>query len=82
MDRKSPKNLFKMIQKNFKVTFDSIAIIFNHSDHVTAKVDRGEPVQVVRMVMWSIENEIIHRIIILTTTMGSLRSTFAVTWLE
>ena len=52
MDRKSPKNFFKMIQKHFKVTFDSTAAIFDHSDHVTAKVDRGEPVQVIRMVIW------------------------------
>ena len=51
VDRKSPKNIFQMIQKLFKATFDSTEIIFDHSDHVTAKVDRGEPVQVIRMVM-------------------------------
>ena len=54
MDRKSPKNLFQMGQKLVKDTFDSTAIIFDHSDHVTAKVDRDVPVQVIRMVMtWS-----------------------------
>ena len=51
MDRKLPKNLFQMIQKLFKVTFDSTVIIFDHYDHVKAKVDRGEPVQVIRMGM-------------------------------
>ena len=51
MDRKSPKNLFQMIQKLFQVTFDGRVIIFDHSDHVKAKVDRGEPVQVIRMGM-------------------------------
>ena len=52
MDQKSSKNFFQMIQKHFKVTFDSTVTIFNHSDHVTAKVDRDVPVQVIRMVIW------------------------------
>ena len=56
-----------MIQKHLQVMFDSTVIICDHSDHVTAKVDRGEPVQVVRMVILSIENETIHYITILTT---------------
>ena len=64
---KSSKNQFKMIQKHLQVMFDSTVIICDHSDHVTAKVDRGEPVQVVRMVILSIENQIIHYITILTT---------------
>ena len=51
MDRKSPKNLFQMIQKLFKVTFDSTVFIFDHYDHVTVKVDRDEPIQVIRMDM-------------------------------
>ena len=51
MDRKSPKNLFQMIQKLFKITFDSTVIIFDHYDHVTVKVDRGEPGQGIRMGM-------------------------------
>ena len=51
MDRKLPQNLFQMIQKLFKVTFKSTVIIFNYYDHVKVKVDRGEPVQVIRMVM-------------------------------
>ena len=51
MDRKSPQNLFQMSQKLSKDTFDSTAIIFDYSDHVKAKVERGEPVQVIRMVM-------------------------------
>ena len=51
MDRQSPKNLFQMIQTLFKITFDGTVIIFDHSDHVKAKVDRGEPVQVIRMVI-------------------------------
>ena len=41
-----------MIQNLFKVISDNTVIIFDHSDHVKAKVDRGEPVQVVRMVIW------------------------------
>ena len=49
MDRKSPENLFQMIQKLFKATFDSTVIIFDQYDHVKAKVDWGEPVQVIRM---------------------------------
>ena len=51
MDQKSPQNLFQMSQKLFKDSFDSTAIIFDHSDHVKVKVERGEPVQVIRMVM-------------------------------
>ena len=51
MDRKSPKNRFQMIQTLFKITFDSTVIIFDHYDHVKAKVDRDEPVQVIRMGM-------------------------------
>ena len=51
MDRKSPQNLFQMSQKLFKDTFDSTVSIFDHSDHVKAKVDWSEPVQVIRMVM-------------------------------
>ena len=54
MDRKSLKNFFQMIQKLFKVIFDSTVIIFDHSNYVKAKVDRGEPVQVIRMVIWHI----------------------------
>ena len=54
MDRKLPKNLFQMSQKLVKDPFDSTAIISDHSDHVKAKVDKGVPVQVIRMVMtWS-----------------------------
>ena len=51
MDRKSTKNLFQMGQKLVKDTFDSTATIFDHSDHVKAKVERGEPVQVIRMII-------------------------------
>ena len=54
MDRQSPKNLFQMIQKLFKITFDGTVIIFDHSDHVKEKVDPGEPVQVTRMVIWHV----------------------------
>ena len=54
MDKKSPQNLFQMSQKLFKDSFDSTAIIFDHYDHVKAKMDRGEPVQVIRMVIWDI----------------------------
>ena len=50
-DRESPENFFQMIQKLFIATFDSKVIIFDHSDHVKAKVDRGEPVQVIRVVI-------------------------------
>ena len=55
MDRKSLKNLFQMSQKLVKDTFDSTEIISDHSDHVKAKVDRGVPVQVIRMVIWLIK---------------------------
>ena len=55
MDRKSPKNLFYMNQKLFKDMFDSTAIISDHSDHVTSKVDQGELVQVIKMVIWLIK---------------------------
>ena len=51
MDRKSVKNLFKTIQKLLRLTFDSTDIIFDHSDDLTAKVERGEPVQVIRMLI-------------------------------
>ena len=54
MDRQSPKNLFHMIQKLFKITFDDTVIIFEHSDRVKAEVERGEPVQAIRMVKWNI----------------------------
>ena len=40
-----------MNQKLFKDMFDSTAIIFDHYDHVKVKVEQGEPVQVIRMVM-------------------------------
>ena len=55
VDRKSPKNLFQVNQKLFKDMFDSTAIISDHSDHVKAKVDRGVPVQVIKMVIWLIK---------------------------
>ena len=51
MSSKFSKNGFKMIQKHLQVMFDSTVIICDHSDHVTAKVDRDETVQVVRMVV-------------------------------
>ena len=51
MDKKLPKNMFQMIQNLFKVISDNTVIIFDHSDHVKAKVDPGEPVQVIRMGM-------------------------------
>ena len=79
---KCAKNGFEMIQKHFEIMFDKKIIIFDHSDNVTVKVDWSEPVQVVRMVILSIENQIIHYITILTTWTGSPRSTFAVTWSE
>ena len=41
-----------MIQKHLQVMFDSTVIICDHSDHVTAKVDRDEPVQVIKMIIW------------------------------
>ena len=47
-----------MIQKLFKVTFDSTVIIFDYSDNVKAKVDRGEPVQVIKMGMTPMPNNI------------------------
>ena len=55
MDRKSSKNLFQMNQKLFKDMFDSTAIISDDFDHVTSKVGRGEPVQVIKMVIWLIK---------------------------
>ena len=82
MSWNSSKNLFKMIQKHLKVVFDSTDIICDHSDHVTAKVDRGEPVQVVRMVIQCIMSFSMDHITILMTWTGSSRSTFAVTWSE
>ena len=67
MDRESPKNLFQMGQKLVKDTFDSTAIIFDHSDHVTAKVDRDVPVQVIRMVMSCIIHSFMrHQTILMT----------------
>ena len=51
MDQKSPQNIFLMSQKLFKDSFDSTAIIFDHSDHVKEKVERDEPVQVIRMII-------------------------------
>ena len=51
---KIAKKFFQMIQKLFKVAFDSTVIISDHYDHVKAKVDRGESVQVIRMVLWHI----------------------------
>ena len=51
MDRKSPNNLFQISQKHSKDTLDSIAFIFNYYDHVKGKVERGEPVQVIRMII-------------------------------
>ena len=51
MDQKSPQNLFQMSQKLFKDMFDITAIIFDHSDHVKVKVERGEHVQVIRMII-------------------------------
>ena len=54
MDQKLPKNFFQMIQNLFKVISDSTVIIFDHPHHVKAKVDKGEPVQVIRMGIWNI----------------------------
>ena len=51
MDRQSTKNLFQMIQKLFRITFDGTVIMLGHSDLVKAKVDRGEPTPVIRMGM-------------------------------
>ena len=51
MDRKFVKHGFKIIQKPSKVTFESTDIISDHSDTLKAKVDRGEPVQVIRMII-------------------------------
>ena len=45
-----------MIQKHLEIMFDDKVIIFDHSDHVTVKVDWSEPVQVVRMVIWEFFN--------------------------
>ena len=52
MDEKSMKNQFKIIQKLLGNIFDNRDIIFHHSDHLKAKVERGVPVQVIRMVIW------------------------------
>ena len=52
MDRKYVKHWFKIIQKHSKVTFESTDIISDHSDTFKAKVDRDEPVQVIRMIIW------------------------------
>ena len=51
MDRKSPNNLFQMSQKLSKDALDSTEIICDHYDHVKGKVERGEPVQVIRMII-------------------------------
>ena len=51
MDKKMQKNIFQIIQNLFKVIPDNTVIIFDHLDHIKAKVDRGEPVQVIRMDM-------------------------------
>ena len=85
MGWKSSKNRFKMIQKHLQFIFNSTVIIFDHSNNVKAKVDWGEPVQVVRMVIWCIIHFSMdhnHHITILMTWTGSSRSTFAVTWSE
>ena len=55
MDRKFVKHGFKIIQKPSKVTFESTDIISDHSDTLKTNLDGGEPVQVIRMVVWSIE---------------------------
>ena len=60
--------------------FDSSVIICDHFDDLTVKVERGEPIQVVRMVIWCIIYYFMAHITILTTWMGSPRSTFAVRW--
>ena len=57
MGWKCAKNGFEMIQKHLEIMFDDKVIIFDHSDHVTVKVDWSEPVQVVRMVIWFINAE-------------------------
>ena len=54
MDPKSVKNAFKIIQKLLRLALDTINIIFGHFDDLTAKVERGEPVQVIRMPIWCI----------------------------
>ena len=50
-DRKSVKTLFRIIQNVLEFTFDSEDIIFHHSDHLKAKVERDELIQVIRMVI-------------------------------
>ena len=82
MGRKSSKNRFKMIRKHLQFIFNSTVIIFDHSNNVKAKVDWGEPVQVVRMVIWCIIYFSMDHITILTTWTGSPQSTFAFTLLE
>ena len=52
MDRKYVKHWFKITHKPSKVTFESTDIISDHSDTLKAKVDRGESVQVIRMIIW------------------------------
>ena len=54
--------------------FDSSVIMCDYSDDPTAKVERGEPIQVVRMVLWSIDDyrqvhntSYYHKFTILTT---------------
>ena len=50
-DRKSVKTLFKIVQNVLKPTFDREDIIFHHSDNLEAKVERDEPIQVIRMLI-------------------------------
>ena len=50
-DQKSVKILFKIVQIVLKPTFDREDIIFHHSDHLKAKVERDEPIQVIRMLI-------------------------------
>ena len=49
---KMSKNDFKTIQTLFKVVFNSIDIISDHSDHLWVKVERYQPVQVIKNVHW------------------------------
>ena len=49
---KMSENHFKTIQTLFKVVFNSIDIISDHSDHLWVKVERYQPVQVIKSVYW------------------------------
>ena len=51
MDPKSVKNAFKIIQMLPRLQLDTTNIIFGHLDDLAAKVERGEPVQVIRMLI-------------------------------